>query len=106
MECFTVQSSKRPRAEKAQPSVECAHSGSIDLIPPTAIQTAPVDGRQAAKMLGVAVKTLTNWRSLGLGPLYIKYGGRQGPVRYRVADLATWQAAQVRKPRSDGGSRG
>ena len=37
-----------------------------------------------AELLGVAERTLMNWRSLRNGPRYIKIGRR---VRYRPADL-------------------
>ena len=49
-------------------------------------------------------KTLTNWRSLGIGPPYLKYGSRLGPVRYRLADLVAWQDAHLQKPAFGGGS--
>ena len=76
---------------------------------PQASTTGPcdaVDSAEAAKLLGVTRKTLANWRSLGIGPQYLKYGGRLGPVRYRVADLADWQGAQLRTPASGGGYHG
>jgi hypothetical protein len=62
-----------------------------------------VDSAHAASILGVARKTLANWRCLGRGPRYVKYGGRLGPVRYRVADLVAWQGAQLRTPGFGGG---
>lgn len=49
---------------------------------------------QAAKFLGVSVKTLNNWRSKGRGPAYVKYAGaidglgrQRGNVTYRLGDL-------------------
>jgi len=42
----------------------------------------------AAPLAGVAVKTLENWRSLGLGPKFIKAGRR---VLYDPADLFAWR---------------
>ena len=49
-----------------------------------------VDTHTAAQMLGLAAKTLVNWRALGMGPPAIKYPGRGGPVRYLVSDLRNW----------------
>jgi len=36
---------------------------------------------------GIPRKTLQNWRLLGRGPIYRKFGNS---VRYDVADLETW----------------
>lgn len=48
---------------------------------------------EVAVMLGVAPKTLRNWRSSRVGPLSIRLGG--GVVRYRRGDIADWLAGQV-----------
>lgn len=52
-----------------------------------AVRMTP-DGRltrsEAAKFIGVAARTLANWRSKGVGPRQIKVGGR---VFYRLDDL-------------------
>jgi hypothetical protein len=37
--------------------------------------------------LGIPRKTLQNWRILGRGPVYRKFGNS---VRYDIADLETW----------------
>jgi DNA-binding transcriptional MerR regulator len=42
----------------------------------------------AAPLAGVAPKTLENWRTLGLGPRFIKAGRR---VLYDPEDLAAWR---------------
>ena len=42
----------------------------------------------AAPFAGVAPKTLENWRTLGLGPKFIKAGRR---VLYDPADLLAWR---------------
>ena len=42
----------------------------------------------AAPLAGVAPKTLENWRTLGLGPPFIKAGRR---VLYDPADLLAWR---------------
>lgn len=54
---------------------------------------------EAAKFLGVSVKTLTNWRSLGKGPAYVKYAGaidglgrQRDNVTYRLGDLRKFVA--------------
>jgi hypothetical protein len=36
----------------------------------------------------ISLKTLANWRSLGLGPPYSKIGGR---ILYRIGDILTWE---------------
>ena len=40
--------------------------------------------REAAKFIGVAARTLANWKSRGFGPQQIKVGGR---VFYSLSDL-------------------
>ncbi|GMA19603.1 helix-turn-helix domain-containing protein [Arsenicicoccus piscis] len=49
---------------------------------------APAD---AATFLGVSVKTLANWRSLGQGPAYVQFHGRR--VAYLVEDLTAFRMA-------------
>ena len=44
----------------------------------------------AAPLAGVAPKTLENWRTLGVGPNFIKAGRR---VLYDPADIAAWRDA-------------
>ncbi len=55
-----------------------------------------VPDREAARILGVSVKTLSNWRWRQIGPPYLKYTGRHGSVRYLLSDLAAWQQAHRR----------
>ncbi|MBB5744813.1 hypothetical protein GGR13_000385 [Brevundimonas variabilis] len=45
--------------------------------------------REAAKFVGVASRTLANWKSRGVGPNQTKVGGR---VFYRLADLQMFVA--------------
>lgn len=47
---------------------------------------------EAARYLGVATKTLANWRSMGYGPAYIRHGA--GNVAYLRADLEAYRDAQ------------
>jgi predicted site-specific integrase-resolvase len=46
-----------------------------------------LDENQAAKILGVAVQTLRNWRHQCRGPAYVKMGRS---VRYQVNDLVDY----------------
>lgn len=43
---------------------------------------------EVARYLRIDEKTLANWRSLGIGPDWIKVGGRE--VRYDWADVKAW----------------
>ena len=47
---------------------------------------------ELSTLLGVAVKTLRNWRCLGQGPRAVIIGGR---VRYRPQEVDEWIAQQV-----------
>lgn len=63
-----------------------------DHITPRALNAA-----EAGKYLGVAVKTLSNWRALGKGPRYVRYtrGAKNTPVVYRREDLDAFIDAHV-----------
>ena len=65
--------------------------------PPSRVMTT----RQAASFLGLAEKTLANWRVNGGGPRFLKYGQRS--VRYRSADLLAFQEACIRTSTSESG---
>jgi hypothetical protein len=43
-----------------------------------------VDEVQAARLTGLSIYTLRNWRFLGRGPAYVKFGRA---VRYSLEDL-------------------
>lgn len=58
---------------------------------------------EAARYLGVAAKTLANWRSMGHGPAYIRHGA--GNVAYLRADLEAYRAAQRVVPTNDASRR-
>lgn len=47
-----------------------------------------------ARTLGLSTGTLANWRSIGMGPAFVKVGGR---VRYRASSVNTWLVDQERK---------
>ncbi len=53
--------------------------------------TGAVAPNEAAHYLGLSVKTLANWRSLGNGPAYVRYGS-SGRVAYRIKDLDAFMA--------------
>lgn len=48
--------------------------------------------RQVAAILQISPKTLRNWRSLGIGPTYRKYGRL---ARYDRQDVLHWMAQQA-----------
>jgi predicted DNA-binding transcriptional regulator AlpA len=52
--------------------------------------------RQAASFLGIAPKTLANWRSQGKGPKFCRLGRAIG---YRQADLDAFVEQSMAKPR-------
>lgn len=59
-------------------------------MPPTRAKPAPavLDTNQAAAYLSVAKQTLENWRTLGQGPRYVRFGtGARAAIRYKIADL-------------------
>ena len=56
---------------------------------------------EAAVCLAVARKTLERWRSLGIGPQFIRIGMRG--IRYARDDLDLYIAAQRRASTSDPG---
>lgn len=41
-------------------------------------------------MLGVAPRTLANWRTLGIGPAFVRIGQVHSRTLYRVDDLRAW----------------
>lgn len=55
---------------------------------------------EVAERLGVAVKTIDQWRSRGGGPPFVRIGG---VVRYRESDLERFVAERVRLSTSDDG---
>ena len=48
----------------------------------------------AAEMLGVTKPTLARWRCNGIGPVFVKTGGKVG---YTEADLSAWVAGNRRQ---------
>ncbi len=58
----------------------------------------PVAHADAARFLGISIRTLEKHRTYGTGPVYRKIGGR---VVYAVADLQAWTAIGARKSTTD-----
>jgi predicted site-specific integrase-resolvase len=48
--------------------------------------------KQAADWLGLSVSTMNQWRANGLGPTYVRMGGR---IAYRIQDLREWVKGAV-----------
>ena len=48
-----------------------------------------IDTKGAAVLLGKAVQTLENWRSMGAGPVYSK--DARGRIRYHLDDLRAFR---------------
>ena len=71
--------------------VSPAPSAHRDGPPPAALPSAA-----AANYMGIAGQTLSNWRSLGEGPPYVRLGQKPGGrVVYRVGDLDEFLAAHL-----------
>lgn len=50
-----------------------------------------VTSKEAARIIGVAPKTLKNWRHSGKGPRFIKLGASpQAAVRYNRTEIEAW----------------
>ncbi len=62
-------------------------------LPPRLLRT-----KEAARFLGISLRTLEKHRTYGTGPIYRKIGGR---VLYAVRDLEDWSATGARKSTSD-----
>ncbi len=62
-------------------------------LPPRLLRT-----KEAARFLGLSIRTLEKHRTYGTGPIYRKVGGR---VLYALRDLEAWSAIGTRKSTSD-----
>ena len=62
-------------------------------LPPRLLRT-----KEAARFLGISLRTLEKHRTYGTGPSYRKIGGR---VLYAVRDLESWSAFGTLKPTRD-----
>ena len=61
-------------------------------------QLRAVGEREAVVILGLSLQTVRNWRHLGRGPRYCKYGRA---VRYLLADLLDWREQHRITPREE-----
>jgi excisionase family DNA binding protein len=48
--------------------------------------------KEAARYLGLSVRTLVEWRRTGRGPAYVRMGKLTGRVRYCTHELDRWMA--------------
>ena len=62
-------------------------------MPPRLLRT-----QEAARFLGISIRTLEKHRTYGTGPIYRKVGGR---VLYTVRDLEAWTEIGSRKSTRD-----
>ena len=46
--------------------------------------------KEAAELIGIKPATLRQWRYLGRGPAYVKFGGDLGRCMYRRQDVDRW----------------
>jgi hypothetical protein len=71
-------------------------------VQPAPVETAPLEpsltDEEAARVIGVAVKTMRNWRTKGMGPPWVAVGRKL--VRYRPSDLRAYQEANLRQSTS------
>ena len=61
-------------------------------------QLRAVGEREVVAILGLSLQTLRNWRHLGRGPRYCKYGRA---VRYLLTDLLDWREQHRITPRQE-----
>lgn len=54
-----------------------------------------IDEKEAAKLLGLSVRTLQSWRWLKKGPAHVKCGQS---VRYRISDIKAYQEGNLVLP--------
>lgn len=64
------------------------------LDPKTGLPPRYLRAPDAARFLGISIRTLEKHRTYGTGPTYRKVGGR---VLYSVEDLQAWTANGVRR---------
>ena len=62
-------------------------------LPPRYLRTP-----DAARFLGISIRTMEKHRTYGTGPIYRKIGGR---IVYAVDDLQAWTDAGIRKSASE-----
>jgi predicted site-specific integrase-resolvase len=60
--------------------------------------TKHLDQVELSRRLGVACRTLERWRWQGVGPKFIKVGGR---VKYRLVDVEEYEQSRLCQSTSD-----
>jgi predicted DNA-binding transcriptional regulator AlpA len=68
----------------------------LELPPRKSLGTLPsevVRPAEAALVLSVSLSLLKKWRAEGVGPRFVRLGGRA--IGYRQADLSDWIAARI-----------
>ena len=53
---------------------------------------------ELSRRLGVSCRTLERWRWVGVGPKFIKVGGR---VKYRLADVESFEQSRLCQSTAD-----
>jgi hypothetical protein len=61
----------------------------------SATPRAVLPSAAAGPYVGVAPKTLSNWRAIGEGPRYIRLGKSHARIVYRISDLDEFLADRV-----------
>ncbi|MCZ8282579.1 MAG: hypothetical protein O9286_10100 [Aquidulcibacter sp.] len=99
---------QKPKAVKALPvaAAQLAKSDVSPKHPPAPVKVEPVPRKslsslpsevvrpaEAALVLSVSLSLLKKWRAEGVGPRFVRLGGRA--IGYRRADLSDWIAARV-----------
>jgi hypothetical protein len=81
-------------AETRMRSKSC--SNGIVAAPPEPAPLEPsLTEEEAARVIGVAPKTMRNWRVKGIGPPFVVTGPKL--IRYRPPDLRAYQEANLRR---------
>ena len=74
-------------------------SNGIVATPPEPAPLEPsLTEEEAARVIGVAPKTMRNWRVKGIGPPFVVTGPKL--IRYRPPDLRAYQEANLRRSTS------
>ena len=84
------------RSESYRKGIVTAQVEPISL-EPTPLEAA-LNEEEAARVIGVAPKTMRNWRVKGIGPPFVATGPKL--VRYRPEDLRAYQEANLRRSTS------
>ena len=61
------------------------------------LSTLSVPATEAAALIGVSPRTLSNWRTQGVGPVFVRVGTPHSRTLYRLDDLRTWLETSASK---------